>query len=169
MELLQRLRASTRDLHENIEQVVPVLHPDFTLAEYTQLLRRYYGFYAPLDPVKAEWLHRDLLALGDTEAQIDVLPRCQNLPAPGWGCRYVLEGATLGGQILARTLESRFGLTPEHGAAFFAGYGAETGSHWKRFGESLALETKPEDEDLIIAAARDRFLKFHAWLAGGSP
>lgn len=38
---------------------------------------------------------------------------------------YVLEGATLGGQIISRSLGGRFGLTPQTGLRFCSSYGAQ--------------------------------------------
>ena len=78
------------------------------------------------------------MALGRSDAALAATPRCTDLPdctTPEQllGCLYVIEGATLGGRSITRHLQIRLGLTPESGGAFFDGYGAQTGSHWKAF------------------------------------
>ena len=128
-----------------------------TLADYWQLIARVYGFYEPLEAglsalldwravpydfqqrLKTPLLVRNLQALGLSETERAALPRCHDLPAlAGFGSAlgylYVLEGATLGGQIIARHCNTAFQLTPENGLAFYHGYGPETGPRWKEFG-----------------------------------
>ncbi len=64
------------------------------------------------------------------------LPRCSrilSLPdlAQALGCLYVLEGATLGGQVLSRRSAEPFGFTRAHGCAFFHRYGDQVGPLWQ--------------------------------------
>jgi heme oxygenase (biliverdin-IX-beta and delta-forming) len=49
------------------------------------------------------------------------------------GALYVIEGSSLGGQILSRQLETNLSLTPTRGGAYFAGYGTATAQRWKSF------------------------------------
>ncbi len=124
-------------------------------AHYLRLLQAYYGFYAPLEAilhasalipaeliplerVKTPVLVEDLRALGLSDHDIGQLPRCEQLPAvdsPGacMGVMYVLEGATLGGQVLRREINKRLGLDEQSGTAFLDVYGALTGPRWKAF------------------------------------
>jgi heme oxygenase len=98
------------------------------------------------------------------------VPQCGTIPkletvSQGIGCMYVLEGSTLGGQIISRHLKQSLDITPENGGAFFISYGAELGKRWKEFRESvLADERSLSETDEIIAAARDTFQSFHNWL-----
>ena len=108
---------------------------------YRRLLARFYGFYTPAETSlcgvtnlqsaltdwpkrrKIEWLVKDLSALGFTGQQVADLPLCSHLPAlPGTaealGCLYVLEGSTLGGQIIGRHLRATLQLEPDNGASF---------------------------------------------------
>jgi heme oxygenase len=64
-----------------------------------------------------------------TTETIARLPQCQTLPVIDsgptcLGVLYVLEGATLGGQILRREIASRLRLDADNGAAFLDVYGA---------------------------------------------
>ena len=84
----------------------------------------------------------DLKALGATPDFLARAPLCRELPdvassARLFGCLYVIEGATLGGQVITRHLHTHLGLTPACGASFFSGYGAQTGSRWKAVGALL--------------------------------
>ena len=47
------------------------------------------------------------------------------------GALYVLEGATLGGQVLRREMAQRLGVNADNGGAFLDVYGAETGRRWR--------------------------------------
>jgi heme oxygenase len=81
------------------------------------------------------------------------------------GCLYVMEGSTLGGRFIARRLHEHLGLTPASGAAFFHGYGEETGSRWKAFQQALVrYSAATENEFAVIGAAEETFSKFEKWL-----
>ena len=63
------------------------------------------------------------------------MPRCTNLPRLSCaedlaGCLYVLEGACLGGQVIARTLRQRLGVAKGSGASFFVGDAEATSARW---------------------------------------
>jgi len=98
------------------------------------------------------------------------LPHCAALPAlateaEGLGCLYVVEGSTLGGQVITRQLLKSLGLTAENGVAFFNGYGAETGLRWKAFGAWLEEGAAQLDhDDAIIAGANETFRTLGDWL-----
>ncbi len=61
------------------------------------------------------------------------------------GCLYVLEGATLGGQVISRHL-AKLGIGPENGGRFFNGYGARTGEMWKSFQTSATAYCVTHDQ-----------------------
>lgn len=147
---------STSASHTALEDQLPLMNEDLSREDYCQFVSRFFGFYAPLETqllASPHWqqlafdyaprqktprLAQDLLALGRSHAALAATPRCTDLPACTTpeqllGCLYVIEGATLGGRSITRHLQTRLGLTPESGGAFFDGYGAQTGSHWKAF------------------------------------
>ncbi len=140
--LLLALRQGTRDCHKMLEARLPFFSPSFDSADYRRLLQAYYGFHFPLEHClsdyqgrerhKAPTLARDLLALGLSEADVGALPLCQALPAihdeaSALGVMYVLEGSTLGGQVLKRAMAERLGIGHDSGAAFLDVYGERTG------------------------------------------
>ncbi len=128
---------------------------------------------------KTPRLASDLMALGAAPDTLAALPHCRELPdvassARLLGCLYVIEGATLGGQIITRHLQTHLGLTPVCGASFFHGYGEQTGSHWKAFGARVRdFVQRSGGAGEVIAAANQTFVTFEAWLlpkrAAGQP
>lgn len=193
MNILERIRKETLCLHTALENDLPVMRPEFQLYGYRRLLARFYGFYTPAETSlcgvtnlqsaltdwpkrrKIEWLVKDLSALGFTGQQVADLPLCSHLPAlPGTaealGCLYVLEGSTLGGQIIGRHLRATLQLEPDNGASFFASYGKQTGLMWKAFQGAL-LSIAPEAHDRTVYAAIQTFECMHEWLkdAGENP
>ncbi len=189
--LFERLRLETRDLHQQMERQMPVFSAGFTLAAYQQLLECYEGFYAPVEDKLSALRSRGLAVFDDTRRKhalllldlerlqadrnhIRPIPRCHDLPAldsvsQGLGCLYVLEGATLGGQIILRHLTETLGVTAEKGGAFFASYGPALGQRWKEFRHAVAADPHAITEaDQIVASARETFSCFHDWLQSGA-
>lgn len=175
--LLLALREGTRDCHKALEARLPFFSPGFDSAAYRRLLQAYYGFHAPLEHqlkdyqgperCKTAALTDDLRALDLSEAEIGALPLCQALPvvrdeASALGVMYVLEGSTLGGQVLKRAMAERLGIGHDSGAAFLDVYGELTASHWRSFLERLA---KAPAQAVTVQAAIDTFTRFEAWLS----
>jgi len=185
--ILQRLRAETSQNHSAIESQMPVLDPNMSLATYCELLKRFWGYYAPLEDLlrmeidiywpdqeylcseraKVPLLEKDLRAFGQS---VELLERCTNLPelktpAQVLGCLYVIEGATLGGQIISKHLLANLGLGPETGAAFFNGYGADSGQQWQSFRLFLTSNAEPmSQDDEIVVSSNDTFKTLREWL-----
>ena len=101
---------------------------------------------------------------------IEQMHHCDSLPPLAdpshlFGCLYVLEGATLGGQIVARHLQASLGLTPETGASYFSGYGVQTGVQWKAFCALLtAYAARVDDTREILAGAHATYATLTAWM-----
>lgn len=190
--ILGLLRERTKHLHEQVERTVDLPARLCSPERYASLLARFYGFYDPLerrladvggyDAVgldlaarrKAHLLRDDLAALGFGQADIDAAPRCPDLPAvadlgEALGCLYVLEGATLGGQIVRREAEKTIGVTPDRGCSFFASYGERVGAMWKEFCQALEgyAAATPGANARIAAAAVGTFDALDRWVAGG--
>jgi heme oxygenase len=76
----------------------------------------------------------------------------------------VLEGSTLGSQLIARHVRDRFQLTDTTGASFFNAYGPTVGEQWKAFGEFIRMHAEVERFDELTGAARETFLLLDCWL-----
>jgi heme oxygenase len=185
--IVKRIRDETAEWHSRIETLVPVFDAGFTISDYRRLLERFYGFYRTFEPTvgriaglprilpdwmerqKSPWLEADLLYLGSRPADLPGLPVCSRLPrlndlSSAMGALYVIEGSTLGGQIICRHLAESLGVLPEKGAAFFAGHGNATGTKWKTFTRALAGMTTAHNEDVIVQSAKDTFEALWLWL-----
>lgn len=191
--ILKRLSQSTSERHAALERQLPLLDPRLSRENYRQFVSRFLGYFAPLEiqllalpcwdeigfhyseRFKTPLLEQDLIALGDTPEVQARFPRCQKLPKLDTlpnvlGCLYTIEGATLGGQIITRHLQASLNLTPESGASFFNGYGAETGVRWHAFCAMLtAFAEQTGGEEDIIATANQTFETLEQWLFPKSP
>jgi heme oxygenase (biliverdin-IX-beta and delta-forming) len=184
---MARLKRETAPAHQALETRLDLLRPGLTLAEYKRLLARFYGFYRPWEqaafPVleearpglaagrrKVHLLEADLRSLG---VGLEELPVSGELPplrttAQVLGSFYVLEGATLGGQVLSRHFSRLLGLEME-GMRFFSGYGEETGPMWQAFREAMAASVAPAEEEAVVRSAVATFEALSGWLLRKEP
>lgn len=179
------LKAETADAHAAVERRVDFERLTRSREEYVRTLEAFFGFYEPMEwalsalpragfefvpEAKAPRLAADLAALG--EADLARLPQCGDLPqvastAARVGVLYVLEGASLGGQIISRRLKERLGVEPETGGSFFRGAGERTGARWREFGRAAeAAVASPDEISAAVESAKQTFAAFEAWLAG---
>lgn len=188
--LRDELRIHTRCHHERIERVLDLPGSIHDEADYVRLLSGLYGFYAPLEArlrfheahlrtlnfapdtrLKAHQLSEDLRACGLGEREISALPLCRKVPQlPTWqhalGAMYVLEGSTLGGQIIARALRSSLHLNPDAQMNFLLSYGARTGAMWSSFVKILnVVELSASERSDVLAAAGETFQAMENWMA----
>lgn len=195
--ILASLRTETASLHERVEHAVALPARLRSDASYAELLTRFYGLCAPLEEEirraaaeetiaselvgldlasrrRASRIVDDLRVLGWNDEAVAVIPRLEELPpsnnaASVYGCLYVLEGSTLGGQVISHEVELRLGLTSQHGCSFFAGYGEQTRPMWTSFCRELTAfaDGNPTAHDDIVAAAVETFACFETWAAEG--
>jgi heme oxygenase len=186
--LHRTLKSETRALHEQLDSELGLLAPDLTIHRYGHVLRAFLGFYSPMErglarlvattqPVgfslraRVPLIERDLIALGLSRRQIAATPLCTVLPRLTSvedlaGCLYVLEGACLGGQVIARALRRRFGLERSNGASFFIGDAEATGMRWLRVLAWLdGVAQEAVRCEVIVTSARATFQTFACWLA----
>ena len=110
------------------------------------------------------WIDEDLLRLGCEPSPIPAAPAVA-VPvttAPLLGVAYVIEGAMLGGRVLARRFAGVAG-TP---LRFFTGYGAETGSMWAGLLEEIERSSAGRGDELeqMASAASAAFLSIETWM-----
>jgi heme oxygenase len=195
--VLDRLRAATRDAHDRIEKELNWRHRVASLEGYRTLLARWWGFHAAVEPRfeevfsragqtaffaprrKLPLLQRDLHYLGFALHEIDALPVCPWIgPSGGMpgmlGTLYVLEGATLGGQILARHLRRIHGAwLRDGGCRFYAPYEDEAsaaggaGYMWRATCEYILAGSDVRTDDDVVESAANTFAQVHEWLVAG--
>lgn len=181
--LLLRLRSETSPQHEALEQNdfnQALTAGTLTAPGTAYFLAKMYGFLVPYEAALQQhaadfspaWevpermrAHLILTDLERLESAPD-LPLCPAMPPLRTrpqllGAMYVVEGSTLGGQVITRQL-AQAGISLR---AYFTGYGALTGSRWKAFCQ-LLMEAAPTgpDQDEIVASARLTFQRLDQWI-----
>jgi len=180
--ILQRLKAETRQQHEEVEAAVDVMNQMFNLEDYRRLITRFWSFYAAYEPnlpveslraagfdyqkrEKLSSLEADAKVLGIDPIAYGLEPPDLSTVAKAFGSLYVIEGSTLGGQVISRHLEQHLGLNGLNGGRFYAGYGHETGPMWRAFGESITqFADGKELDDEIIGSAKATFASITKWV-----
>lgn len=175
------VRALTRATHEDLERRLDLETGEWTRPKYAAFLRATLAVVAPLEtpiaalldgrfafldgrPGPAARLRHDLAALAEDADRGGVqgtTPRVATV-ADAFGAAYVLEGSRLGGRIIAETLESRLGLTPDQ-LTYLRPAGPGVGPRWRAFLESLdcfGRDAAPPDRDAVGIAAERTFAAF---------
>lgn len=182
--LHERLRIHTRQAHNQIEKnyfFSLILHQEISLIQYKELLSKLYGFIRPCEAMinqlpykeivtsklKEPLLKNDLKALGvinlEDVNQCDVLPSLTDLYTL-LGYFYVIEGSTLGGQVITKLLQKGLKITKTNGGSYFLGYGDQTLDNWQHFCKELNQITDKKQQDNIIKAAQLTFQTLNQWL-----
>lgn len=174
---LERLRRETRAEHDATEEVMPLMSAALTLPQYVGVLQRLQQVvcgweqwaqdHVPADLAdlvrsrrRGSLLDQDLEWARSAGSSVSglappTLPALHLEPqsrASFLGAMYVMEGSTLGGQYIARHLESVLNLHPGFGDAYFRGYGNHTGEMWRSFKAILTEVPEPDTETVITAA-----------------
>jgi heme oxygenase len=189
--ILLELKHETSAHHRRLETEGDIWKTLSSPTRYRRLISRMFGIYLALEPrlqrvqglatylpdISRRWklplLEADLGVLGvdpQTCLEITVTPDFPHVAA-AFGCLYVLEGSTLGGQLISRQIHAELGLTPEHGCRFFSSYGANVGQMWRMFGQSLESFAAANDAqrcDIVDSAVKTFEFFFH-WLTGKEP
>jgi len=189
--MIKYLRESTATLHQELEKIlIPRIKKASTNAEYISLLKLFYGYYYPLEQHiaahldtsfpggfenrrKAALLLQDMATISAAPVESPALST--DIPeitdnSQALGALYVLEGSTLGGQVISQIL-SRNITTPEISKAltFFEGYGSNTQTMWESFVHYLdGYNGTDAQKTRLIKAASDTFLKFRLWAEANS-
>ncbi|RFM34543.1 biliverdin-producing heme oxygenase [Chitinophaga silvisoli] len=184
--MIEQLRESTAELHQDLERtLIPVIKQANSPEAYIRLLQLFYGYYYPLEQYiaahidtsfpggfegrrKATQLLQDINVINGSP--LDPPVTCTNIPeindnAQALGAMYVLEGSTLGGQVICQIIQRNLPV-PEISQAlsFFNGYGEETRAKWDSFVHYLeGFHGTEEQKKRLVEAAADTFRQFKVW------
>ena len=176
LSLRDLIRQSTNVAHEALEDTVVMRAFSGgapSIAQYRDYLVRQLRLHAPLESMLAGWVPADwaLLRLSRSAwlrsdlAALGVAPdaRPAALPAVGsWaeavGVLYVLEGGSLGLQVVRKRMQHDHPALGQAGR-FMLGYGSDTGRHWRVFVDRI--NTLPAAQwPLAVHAANQTFAAF---------
>ncbi|MDG0791691.1 biliverdin-producing heme oxygenase [Cohnella ginsengisoli] len=77
----------------------------------------------------------------------------------------MLEGSTLGGQMLTKLLMKDLPVSPETNARYFNSYGTDVRERWAEFRELLTAQARTgEDEREMLASAGQTFDSLRDWI-----
>lgn len=172
------LKEATASFHQEVENLNPLLTPGFSRSDYATYLGVLAGYYQKLesqipslqahlprelqlaDRMKLDLLLADLQALNAPLIPMNFpLPKLQK-PAQFWGHFYVLEGSTLGGQVISRRLQENLNLNVNQ-LNFFNSYREKTMPMWREFTSLLNAQSFSELEiHDVLAAAHDGFTTY---------
>lgn len=162
--MIDNLRAATRQLHEQLEERFDAIGLLSNGASRPETMRRYAAFHVPADAV----LGRALRHIPSLEMDRRLRGPLVAAHASGWtwidfpqpacvaealGMLYVVEGTSLGGNVILKRLRDNGADCPEF--AFLHPYGAETGLMWKRFLSAASAEigADPEAREMACQGA----------------
>ena len=186
--LREHLRLVTRDAHLRLEAEVDFDGRLTSLEIYRGFLEDFFRFIRPVEEAlarldltrfgidyssrrKLSWIEADLKDLGHSAESVETLPRFGELPhltepIEALGVMYVLEGSSLGRQVMLGKLAMRLNIRPDWAGHFFSGYGKETGAMWRSFVAVLNEAGKaPDAARLIESSALASFAAFEKCLA----
>ena len=173
----QKLKEGTRVQHEEVEKQMyadEIFNKTLTSAQYKQLIITNYIFHALLEDTISAALPQNIQSqiqidkrrkLPALEADIKELqlsvPFDTEIPVPeihnsnqALGVLYVMEGATLGGNVIVKHLKQ----TPGFNSVQFHYYGIyqeQTGPYWKSFTD--CINQSVTDDNACVQSAVDAF------------
>lgn len=181
----EKIKEATLANHQQTEKIlVGKMKSMRAVQDYVNILSSFYGYFGGLEEQVARYINpsnladyndrrktaaiaADIKALGGTVPAIatgDELPQIANY-LQAFGALYVIEGSTLGGQIISKMVQQHLHLPEGQGLSFFNGYGDHMHRMWGAFKALLNEAAKsPADEQVITAAANETFAKFKTWL-----
>ena len=171
----ERLREATRPAHRALDHhplLAPLTRSPLAVADYANALAALHGPHAAIErllrgfapaaefPARLPDLEIDLEMLGCKPFPLAaVVPEFEE-PAQRIGAMYVIEGANLGGALIARLMSES--LAPTVSRAFFGNSGGAV--RWARFQQFAKGSFQEASSGQIIEAAIATFTLFKAHL-----
>jgi heme oxygenase len=183
LEARAKLRQLTANAHEALHRqcdFAAILSGSLTISDYGALLNRLHSFHslfehllskAPMHLVpqidfdarrKTHLLVADMAALGLPVCKSDISPLRNPMPNMRSaeslvGCLYVVEGAGLGGKVIARKLDYLLGHVGVAGRRFFWGRSDPDSLPWPKFCDIFESHAAQGNFDKIETAAIETF------------
>lgn len=157
---IDRLRKDTATAHRTLESRMNAIHLLRSAGTRIDLVQRYYAFHSHAEAALRPYLLdvqdlqfskrcRSLLVASSLKSLGREPPSTENVTfnvhsqAEALGALYVLEGSTLGGRSILRSLVGLGSSTDS--LSFLDPYGHQTGEYWRSFLAILQRETEPDE------------------------
>lgn len=182
---VEEIKNKTKQAHLETEHLlIPKLKSIQSKEDYAAILSMFYGFFSPLQQRieshitkqtlpdieqrrKAAVIEQDIVSLHVSQ-KLDI---CEDLPTihhllQAFGALYVIEGSTLGGEIISKMLRKNDNVNiPENALQFFKGYGEQNLAMWQSFKEFMLQQIHSDTDVAIVTdAAKDTFVKLKNWM-----
>lgn len=173
--LSEKLKETTKTAHIELEKVlVQKIKSIRATEDYLEILVYFYQFYAPLEKAifsqlgtnlpdaaqrrKSEWIVEDIYCLKPSHPPFPTYPDTPQIDshAQAIGALYVIEGSTLGGQVICKMISQRLGISTKAGFRFFTGYGENTVTIWDNFKNYINGRKWSEEEEKELVGAANR-------------
>ena len=181
-DVVRSLRQATQDLHARLEQsgvFSRLMQADVTVDDYVRALRALHRSYSTFEfqliqglqridkgydyTARLPLLQRDLNRLGVEPAATEFAPALAptSSTAPTLAMLYVVEGSSLGGQLVLRQLQARLGPAVSGALAFYALDGHLAKQPWRQTQVLLRSQlSNEEDSAQTLLEARKVFELF---------
>jgi len=191
--IVDKLKTETDELHHKLQRNIAfdgLTGNNPSVEKYKALLIKFLPFYRAIEERleqvqdwksigfdfegrrKANLIEKDLKFLGVSDEALNVISVCENIPdiktlPEALGCLYVLEGATLGAQQMARNMNAHFEYNRDSGAAFLLCYGEGpgVGNNFKEVADFIGIQSSSANETKIITSAKATFEYLDRWLS----
>nr|WP_321410778.1 biliverdin-producing heme oxygenase [uncultured Allomuricauda sp.] len=183
MAILNTIKEETKTHHQQVEKVlVQELKNLKNKDDYARLLERLLLFYKPIEvdlheviddaliPDISERKHTQRI-LTDLELLEHGLPmefpKSQlkiSSPSYALGVLYVIEGSTLGGQVISKMIHNHLYLEGVDATNYFGSYKELNGDMWKKFGDRISEIENSVDQKELFQGAKDTFDSLKYWL-----
>ncbi|GAB4393676.1 MAG: biliverdin-producing heme oxygenase [Gammaproteobacteria bacterium] len=179
------LRTTTQEVHERLHThplTQLLLSKELTIHQYLKLLEAFYGFYYAIEQAlsslqhhyqlasRSQWLVQDLQHYKYDTNDLNTLPLCAKLPRIDnplayLGYCYVVEGSSLGSQLIYQHLSKHLDFTGTSGVRFFRAHGRNTGKYWQSFMAYLAQDQLThKEQNIVLIGAKNTFVSLEGWL-----
>jgi heme oxygenase (biliverdin-IX-beta and delta-forming) len=178
-----QLKEFTRTDHALLEKkFLTLINRIDTPEDYVSFLGLLYGYYAEVEKQLNKYLLNSDITDYSSRRKASMLiddigvfqnsermhRRCEEVPAinsyhSALGVLYVIEGSTLGGQIISKILSTR--LKSDSGFSFFHCYGNHVNEMWSRFKSYLHKPFTPTQQAEILNAALSTFATLNYWIS----
>lgn len=182
--MLDKLKEETKSAHQSVEKIlVSELKKLSSKEDYANLLIRLHEFYEPLESKLHSIINESIIPDIDTRKHVDRIANdlkfldldlkttskyteTVNLPSISYalGVLYVIEGSTLGGQVISKMIQKQVKLSDNKGISYFASYGDNTPTMWRNFKKHIADFEREINENEMITGARITFQALENWL-----
>lgn len=183
MTILDEIKHQTKSSHQQVEKVL--IHELKNLRnkdDYGKLLERLFLFYKPIEVIlhntiddsmipdisKRKHTHHILRDLELLDYQMENTPQKSSLnittPSYAFGVLYVIEGSTMGGQIISKMLHSKIEMGGLDATNYFSSYREDNHAMWTAFRNHILELEKALNPNEMLRGAKDTFEKLEDFL-----